>query len=314
MSYEQPTALPPILPVGTAVVTRLAVCDGSGRECHPRGTAGLIVRSPAEPSYPYRVRFPGGDEASFKRHDLEVLKHHQRVRGDAGPMAEHDLWPHVIYRCLVGSQAYGLSHDASDEDRRGIYLPPAERHWSLYGMPEQLESAATEEVYWELEKFLKLALKANPNVLEVLYSPLVEHATPLTEELLAMRRVFLSKLIYQTYNGYAMSQFRKLGQDLRNRGTIKWKHAMHLIRLLLSGITALQEHTIQVRIDDEASREALLAIRDGHMPWEEVDAWRLRLHEAFEQTFCTTSLPERPDYDAANRFLITARRAALETS
>src|SRR3989454_1394671 len=32
-----------------------------------------------------------------------------------------------------------------------------------------------------------------------------------------------------------MSQFKKLEQDLRARGEIKWKHAMHLMRLLLSG-------------------------------------------------------------------------------
>ena len=56
-------------------------------------------------------------------------------------------------------------------------------------MPEQLENPQREEVYWELQKFLTLALKANPNVLECLYTPLVEHATPLAEELLAMRDV-----------------------------------------------------------------------------------------------------------------------------
>ena len=56
-------------------------------------------------------------------------------------------------------------------------------------MPEQLENDETQEAYWELQKFLTLALKANPNVLECLYTPLVEHATPLAQELLDMRRV-----------------------------------------------------------------------------------------------------------------------------
>jgi predicted nucleotidyltransferase len=123
-----------------------------------------------------------------------------------------------------------LSGDDSDVDRRGIYLPPAELHWSLYGVPEQTENNDTQEVYWELQKFLVMALKANPNILECLHTPLVEHAAPLAEELLAHRKVFLSKLIYQTYNGYVMSQFKKLEQDLRARGDIKWKHAMHLMR------------------------------------------------------------------------------------
>ena len=69
-------------------------------------------------------------------------------------------------------------------------------------MPEQLENEATQEVYWELQKFLTLALKANPNVLECLYTPLVEHAGAMAQRLLEQRSIFLSKLVYQTYNGY----------------------------------------------------------------------------------------------------------------
>ena len=38
-----------------------------------------------------------------------------------------DLYRHVIYRAIVGSQAYGLTDAASDVDRRGFYLPPADR-------------------------------------------------------------------------------------------------------------------------------------------------------------------------------------------
>jgi uncharacterized protein len=53
-----------------------------------------------------------------------------------------------------------------------------------------------------------------------------------TPELPPNRKRFLSKLIYQTYNGYVMSQFKKLEQDLRALGEIKWKHAMHLNQLL----------------------------------------------------------------------------------
>lgn len=76
----------------------------------------------------------------------------------------------VIYRCVIGSQAYGLAGEDSDIDRRSIYLPPAD----LYGVPDQLENDATQEAYWEIQKFLVLALKANPNVLECLYTPMVE--------------------------------------------------------------------------------------------------------------------------------------------
>src|SRR5260370_28680217 len=93
----------------------------------------------------------------------------------------------------------------------------ADLQWSLVGAPEQFEDNATQSCYWELQKFLTMALKANPNILECLYSPIVEKTTPLGEELLAARQSFLSQMIFQTFNGYAMSQFKKIEQDIRNQ-------------------------------------------------------------------------------------------------
>jgi hypothetical protein len=122
-----------------------------------------------------------------------------------------------------------------------------------------------------------------------------------------MQSIFLSQLVYQTYNGYVMSQFKKLEADLRNRGEIKRKHAMHLIRLLLSGIVTLREGRVPVRA--ETHRDQLLAIRRGEMEWEEVNAWRLRLHTSFDDALRTTRLPERPNYERADDFLIRARRS-----
>jgi predicted nucleotidyltransferase len=215
----------------------------------------------------------------------------------------------LIYRCVIGSQAYGLAGEGSDIDRRGIYLPPADLHWSLYGVPDQLENDETQEAYWEVQKFVVLALKANPNVLECLYTPLVEKATPLAERLLALRGCFLSRLVYQTYNGYVLSQFKKMQADLRNQGRVKWKHVMHLIRLLLAGIHIMREGFVPVRVGEH--REKLLAVRRGEVPWEEVEDWRKRLHHDFNAASAATRLPERPDYEQANALLIEARRLAL---
>ena len=154
-----------------------------------------------------------------------------------------------------------------------------------------------------------LALKANPNVLECLYTPLVETATPLAEELLAERGRFLSRLVYQTYNGYVMSQFKKLEQDVRAHGEVRWKHVMHMVRLLLTGIGLLRDGVLPVEVGQH--RDRLLAIREGLVGWEEVETWRHDLHRALDEAYQRTSLPERPDYDAANRLLLKARRSAL---
>lgn len=160
-----------------------------------------------------------------------------------------------------------MNQDGSDSDRRGFYLPPADLEWSLAGVPEQLESE-NDEVYWEIEKFIRLALKANPNVLECLYSPLVETCTAFAHELIEMRHIFLSQYVHRTYNAYVLSQFKKLEQDLRNHGQIRWKHVMHLIRLLLSGVVVLKHGFVPLRVDE--FRDRLLAIRRGDVSWAEV--------------------------------------------
>lgn len=306
MSNRPSSNLPPILPIGTAVVTLVDLPGPAAQAQRSRGTPGTIISIPIDPDHAYRIRFPGGDECSLKRREFQVLSHFQTAgMAPADPLTEYNLYQHVIYRCVIGSRAYGLDRDGSDTDRRGIYLPPASMHWSVYGVPEQLDNPDTQECYWELEKFIRLALKANPNVLEALYSPLVEFADPIAQRLQSERSIFLSRLIYQTFNGYAIAQFRKIESDVRTTGDVKWKHAMHLIRLLQSGIAALHTGILPVRV--EHRREELLAIRDGLMPWKDVDTLRLSLHKEFEYAFNSTNLPERPDYESANAILISAR-------
>jgi len=56
-----------------------------------------------------------------------------------------------------------------------------------------------------------------------------------------------------------------------------------------------------------------LTIKRGEMPFAHADEWRKELQHKFEAAFRTTTLPERPDYERANRFLIDARRRAMET-
>lgn len=305
-----PLPLPPILPAGTQVVTRTPA-RRAGRDV-PAGAVGEIVAAPADATHAYRVRFADGTEASFARSDLRVLKHFKAEGLDAAGDAADEFAayaPFIAYRCVVGSRAYGLDHPGSDTDRRGFFLPPADLHWSLFGVPSQIESDATQECYWELGTLVRFALKANPNVLEVLWSPLVEDAAPVARALLAIRGAFLSRLVFQTYGGYALSQFRKIEQDVRARGEVKWKHAMHLLRLLLSGTAVLRDGEVRVHVGEH--RDALLAVRRGEMPWTEVDRWRRALHREFEEAYAATALPERPDYAAANAFLVAARRSAV---
>jgi len=307
-TVKKQTATAPhlIVPLGTQIVLR------EPSATHPTGSVAEIITCPADAALSYSVRFADASEVHLTRSSFSILKHVKRgpLGSDENPGNE-DLRRFIIYRCVVGSQAYGLHRDDSDIDRRGIYLPPSDLQWSLYGVPEQLEDQPSQECFWELQKFLSLALKANPNILECLYTPLVEHTSEIADTILSQRHIFLSKLVYQTYNGYVMSQFKKLEQDLRSTGDIKWKHAMHLIRLLLQGISVLQQSHVPVLVSEH--RNDLLAIRDGSRSWAEVNSWRLNLHRQFDEAFATTSLPDEPNYTEANRLLLWARRSMVDT-
>ena len=307
-------SIPFVIPVGTQVVTRVVV--GGGGSAYAAGAVGVIVGSPVDATHAYRVRFMDEGMVSMKAGEFVVLRQYQReVAGVSGeglrvPTIDLDFRRYIILRCVVGSRAYGLETEESDVDWRGVYLPPADLHWGLAGVPEQVEEDLTQEVYWEIEKFLVLGLKSNPNVLEVLWSPGVEEATELGRELIEMRGAFLSKMVYQTYNGYVMSQFKKLSGDLRNKGEVKWKHVMHLIRLLAAGVEILRTGEVGVRVSGELA-ERLMAVRRGEMEWGDVDRWRLALHEEFDRAVEGSQLPERPDYERVNSFLIKARRSVV---
>lgn len=299
--------------VVTLVETRVSGTHEGEFSLVPTGTVAEIVL--ASDSETYRVRIQSGEEFELAPSDFILLSKFKIREGidlDTISHRDDELVHRVIYRCVVGSRAYGLEDENSDIDYRGIYLPPADLHWSLHGVPEQLDREATQESYWELEKFIRLSLKANPNVLESLFSPIVLHATPLAQELIAIRKSFLSQLVYQTFHGYVISQFNKLQTVQRNHGKMQWKHVMHLIRLLLSGISILREGDLVVQVSEH--REQLMKIKRGELAWKECNEWRVRLHKELDDAFQTTKLPERPNIEAANAFLIKARRLATQES
>ncbi|KOU17332.1 MULTISPECIES: DNA polymerase beta superfamily protein [Streptomyces] len=215
---------------------------------------------------------------------------------------------HTVYRCVMGSRAFGLATETSDTDRRGVYLAPTPLFWGLDKPPTHVEGPRDEEFSWELERFCELALRANPNILECLHSPLVEHVGPVGEELLSLRPAFLSRRAHTSFSRYAASQHGKLLADVRVHGAPRWKHAMHLLRLLLSCRDLLRTGTLT--IDAGPYRDRLLAVRRGELTWDEVDAWMTGLQEETDKALAGTPLPEDPDRARVEDFLVRARRAS----
>ncbi len=297
-----------IISPGTQVV--LKVDKGlPGGGVRQRGSVAIVVESPGDNSQVYTLRFADSLTLTARFEELAIRR---KEVDDQLVFAGEDLRPWIVYRCQVGSHAFGLATDASDDDIRGIYLPSARLQWSLYQLPEQLEyaCAGNDEVYWELEKFLRLALKANPNVLETLWTPLVLHADEVAERLREMRGMFLSRHLYKTYSGYVLSQFRRMANAQAKSGNYKPKHAMHLVRLLYSGIEALRSGEIRIDVGDH--REELLAIKRGSWTFEQAMQRALELDQVFQQAYAQTTLPEEPDYQRVDEFLIWARRRMVD--
>ncbi|MFF7386336.1 DNA polymerase beta superfamily protein [Streptomyces griseoluteus] len=215
---------------------------------------------------------------------------------------------HTVYACVMGSRAFGLATDASDTDRRGVFLAPTPLFWRFEKPPTHVEGPGEERFSWELERFCELALRANPNILECLHSPLVEHLDDTGRELLSLRGAFLSRKAHATFTGYALGQRRKLDADVRTTGAPRFKHAMHLLRLLTSARDLLR--TGELRLDVGEEREALLAVKRGEVGWPEIEARMARLADETDAALLHTPLPAEPDEARVADFLYRTRQAS----
>ncbi len=217
---------------------------------------------------------------------------------------------------ITGSRAYGLAHAGyahpdtgeavppSDTDVRGVYVVPTVELLRLVKPAPLVEQRDAETAYDEVERFLTLCLKGNPERLEMLASP----KTLETEEgrwIVEQRQIFMSKQLIKTYGGYTKQQLYRI-----ERKRAGWhKPAMHLIRLLVVGTHALREGVVDP--DVSALRDRLLAIKRGEVPLEAVLAWHRELEIDFARAAETTRLPELPDTAAADAILLAIRRRHL---
>ena len=76
-----------------------------------------------------------------------------------------------------GSHAYGTNTAASDEDFKGIIIPPKEYYFGTIHRLEQIELKAPnpDAVIYEIRKFFNLAMDCNPAIIEVLHTDPSDH-------------------------------------------------------------------------------------------------------------------------------------------
>jgi hypothetical protein len=202
-----PQAVP--LPAGTEVTTRVdRTVDG---ELRPQGATGRVAVIDGDR---VEVVFLDGKRASYLRTEVVPRKLGVARYAQRRAAAWDQLRPCVVLDTLVGSRAWGVANEGSDEDRRGVFVLPLAWTTGLVEPPYDLVSIDGSHTYWEIGKAIRQALRADPNTLEMLFANPVA-VDPLGAELIAMRSAFLSQEIYGSFGRYALSQLDRLEHNQR---------------------------------------------------------------------------------------------------
>lgn len=111
-----------------------------------------------------------------------------------------------------GSHAYGTNIATSDEDFKGIAIPPRQYFLGSQFKFEQAELHEPDLVIYDIRKFINLASACNPNIIEVLHTDPSDHfvVDPIGRIILDNKDNFLSKRIKHTFMGYSISQLKRI--------------------------------------------------------------------------------------------------------
>lgn len=199
------------LPHGTEI--ELLTSVESEQRSAPAGALGRVVGIPTPDTL--QIRVVGRGEFEVARSAVQPRNAGQLRYAIERAARESQLGPCWILRSLVGSRAWGLSDEASDEDTRGTFLWPFPWASARTKHADVVVSADGSHTLWEIEKTIEQGLRADPNTLEMLYVPEYEVANELGERLREAREAFVSREIYGSFGRYALAQSKKLAKSLR---------------------------------------------------------------------------------------------------
>lgn len=240
------------------------------------------------------------------------------------PSGDHLL----LMEGVVGSQAYGLATPSSDIDRLGIYAVPTEDFWYLNKPAETMtgKDEIGDYTYHEAEKYVRLALKCNPTILELLWLDheyLSVHSL-FGESLIWKRSLFLSQeYVRGSYLGYATQQLERIRRRNTQGPEEEWgptriakdaKNARHLWRLCDQGVQLWMYGHMDVKLSE---RDADICRHFGETVGNTGDLEPLRAKIHWAETLFnsySTPLPDEPDTASIETWLLNIRRAMLVPS
>lgn len=231
------------------------------------------------------------------------------------------LRPNLEMLCYVGSHSHGTYDpkpgNLDDTDYMMVVLPPAERLLGLHKWEHwTLQEDRLDVVAYSLEKYVRLVLKSNPNVLGTLYLRPQDYLWRSTSwTTLQLGRHFLASLnAYPAFCGYAHSQLKRLEggayrgymgaerKKLVDQFGYDPKNAAHLIRLWRMGLEYVGSGTLQVYRED---REELKSIKRGEWTLEQIREEAARLEVKMQEAKANSPLRPEPDWQWANDYLVS---------
>jgi len=169
----------------------------------------------------------------------------------------------LIFLTFGGSHAYGTATSSSDVDIRGcVFNSKAD----LIGMSkfEQIVETNTDTTIYSFNKLISLLLNTNPNTIEMLGCR-PEHYimfSPVAQEMIDNRRMFLSRKAAISFGSYANQQLRRL-QNAVARDALtqseKEKHILNSVKSVMNTFNdrykSFSEGTFNVYIDKSTNTD-----------------------------------------------------------
>lgn len=243
----------------------------------------------------------------------------------------------TILRGLVGSTVHGLNVNDGIEDRdeMGICVEPFEEAMALSAPFEQFiyRTAAEREgrddarsaagdldlTVYSLRKWLRLALKGNPTIMLLLFTPKEQlaHCDEFGAELRALTPGIVSRRVQRPFLGYLQAQKQRLtgerGQKRIHRPELEemygfdTKYAMHMLRLGFQGIELLTTGRLSLPMREPA-RSFLLDVRRGKVSERECLTRAGELEQELTDLAITSPLPDAPEETRVEEWMFDAYR------